>query len=64
MYHPNNAIIHFCPDSPFIAKALVNIREDKKIVLRFVVKDVQAARACLGRSYPDIPVRVFTHKGG
>ena len=57
----DNVIVHYYPLSPFIAKAEVNFRYGKKIVLRSCMKDVDASLALVSRLYPDVEVRVITH---
>jgi hypothetical protein len=60
----DNAVIHFYPRSPYIARAAVNIREGERIRGRFILRDVSAARDFLRRVYPAIPSRVIVHTGG
>lgn len=59
----NNATIHIYPDSPCIAKAGINFRNGSKIIWRGVMLDELNARRWIDRTYPGIPVRVFTHYG-
>lgn len=58
----NNAIIHYYPLSPFVAKASVNLRWDNKIALRAVLRDDEACRDWLARQgYQDLRIRTITH---
>lgn len=57
----DNAVLHYFPASPYLARCSVSLRSGKKIVLRAVLRDVSAARAWLERIYPGIPARVIIH---
>lgn len=59
----NNAVIHdFTTTSPWIAKAQVNLRDGRKIVVGHPMADQDAARAWLHMAFgPDFPVRVIKH---
>lgn len=57
----DNAVLHYYPGSPYLARCSVSIRAGKKIVLRAVLRDVSAAREWLERIYPGIPKRVIIH---
>lgn len=59
----DNIVIHFYPYSPWIVKCGVNIRIGKKIVLRAVLKDLQAVARFLER-FPGIPCKLITHAAG
>lgn len=57
----DNAVLHYYPGSPYLARCSVSIRAGKKIVLQAVLRDTRAAREWLKRSYPDMPYRVIVH---
>ena len=57
----DNAIIHYCPMSPWIVKTGLYLRNGKTIVLRLALKDEAVCRRVLSEHYPDIPVKVITH---
>ena len=57
----DNAVIHYYPLSPFIAKCSVNLRAGEKIVLRAVLRDEDAAKAFLRGRFCDIPARTVVH---
>jgi hypothetical protein len=56
----DNAVVHYYPLSPWIAKAEVNVRCGSKIVFRAVLRDLEAAGVFL-RRFPEIPVKTITH---
>ena len=56
----DNAVVHYYPLSPYIAKVQVNLRCGAKIVTSAVLKDHEAAARFLER-FPDVPVRTITH---
>ena len=56
----DNAVIHYYPLSPYIAKVEVNLRWGTKIVTSAVLKDHEAAARFLER-FPDITVKTITH---
>ena len=59
----NNAICHCYPESRTIIKALVNMRHDSKIVVRFVMRDRAAVEAYLIRQgWQELPVKYYTHR--
>lgn len=55
----DNAVIHYYPLSPYIAKCSVNLRMGDKIVLRAVLRDEDAANSFL-RSFC-VPVKTVVH---
>jgi hypothetical protein len=55
----DNAIIHYYPLSPFIAKCSVNLRMGEKIVLRVALRDEDAAKAFL-RGFC-VPAKTIVH---
>ena len=55
----DNAIIHYYPLSPFIAKCSVSLRVGEKIVLRAVLRDEDAAKAFL-RGFC-VPAKTIVH---
>ena len=57
----NNAIVHVYPKVPYIAQADVHLRRGRRIVLRTVMKDADAAKAWLSRAFPGVSVKVITH---
>lgn len=57
----DNAIIHYYPMLPYIAKADVHLRYGSKIVLKAVLRDDDAAMDFLRRRFPDVPARTITH---
>ena len=56
----DNAVIHIYPESPYICKACVNIREGKRIRFQLPLKDKAACVRFL-RQYNYMPVKVITH---
>lgn len=56
----DNAVIHYYPLSPYIAKVQVNLRCGAKIVTSAVLKDHAAAVLFLTR-FPNITAKVITH---
>ena len=59
-YDYDNAIIHYFPLSPFIAKAQVNLRCGSKILMRVPMKDADAAAVWLFEHFPELPIRTIT----
>lgn len=57
----DNAVIHYYPLSPFIAKVGLNLRDGNRIVLQTALKDEESARRFLRERFADIPVRTITH---
>ena len=55
----DNAVIHYYPLSPFIAKCSVNLRDGSRIVLRAVLLDEDAANKFLRRFC--VPVKTIIH---
>jgi hypothetical protein len=56
----DNAIIHYYPLSPYIAKVQVNLRRGTKIVASAVLKDHEAATRFLER-FPGVEIKNITH---
>lgn len=57
----DNAVIHYYPLSPFIAKVGLNLRCGDRIVLRTALKDEESALRFLRERFADIPHRTITH---
>ncbi len=57
----DNAIIHWYPLSPFVAKVGLNLRDGNRVVLQATLKDEQTAQDFLRSRFPDIPYRTITH---
>lgn len=57
----DNAVLHYYPGSPYLARCSVSIRVGKKIVLQVVLRDTIAAKNWLKRVYPGMPYRVIVH---
>lgn len=57
-----NITIHNYPNSPYIARAGVNVRDGNKIKFQLVMRDEQSARRWAAIQYPDAPIKVFNHK--
>lgn len=57
----DNAVLHYYPNSPWIAKVAVNLRQGKKIVLRVLLKDHSAANRYLSANFPNVPVKLVDH---
>ena len=58
----NNAIIHYYPLSPFVAKAKINLRWDDKIVFDAVLRDDEACRDWLARQgWQDLKTKTIVH---
>ena len=60
----DDAIIHYYPGSPCIAKVAVNFRRERQIWQSIVMKDIPAALDYFARhqDFCDIPYRIITHK--
>ena len=56
----DNAIIHYYPLSPYIAKVQVNLRCGTKIMASAVLKDQDAAIQFLER-FPGVEIKNITH---
>lgn len=56
----DNAIIHYYPLSPYIAKIQVNLRCGTKIVTSAVLKDHEAATRFLN-GFPGVKVKNIVH---
>ena len=57
----DNAVLHYYPLSPWIAKAEVNLRAGNKIVMRAVLRDDETGKRFLRERFADIPYRVIVH---
>ena len=57
----DNAVIHYYPLSPFIAKAGLNLRCGSNIMIQTALKDEDAAHSFLASRFPDIPVKTIVH---
>lgn len=53
----DNAIVHFYPNSPCVAKCSVNLRRGNRIVLRLVLRDQYAAYEYLNNR-----IHLYRHK--
>lgn len=59
----NNVIIHRYPDSPYVAKAKMNLRWKDRIEMSIPMRDEAACRDYLERrGWSDVRVRVISHK--
>ena len=61
----DDAIIHLFPDSPYIVKACLNLRRDRKVWVSIPMKDLSAILSYMAR-HDDIsclPYRIITHRG-
>jgi hypothetical protein len=56
----DNAIIHYYPLSPYIAKIQVNLRCGTKIIASAALKDHEAATRFLSR-FPGVEAKIITH---
>lgn len=56
----DNAIVHYYPLSPYIAKIQVNLRCGTKIIASAALKDHEAATRFLSR-FPGVEVKNITH---
>ena len=57
----DNAILHYYPLSPYIAKAEVNLRFGSKIVLRVVLRDDEVAAKWMQDHFSAVPMRRIVH---
>ena len=57
----DNAVIHYYPLSPYVAKASVNLRQGESIVLRTVLRDVETCERFVKERFCDIPYHVIVH---
>ena len=58
----DNIAIHYSPESPLIAKCLVNLKSGKKIVYQFAMKDPAAVQNWINSSgYSSVKQRLFIH---
>ena len=57
----DNAIIHYYPLSPFIAKVGVNLRSGNRIAFQIALKDEESAHRFLRERFADVPVRTIVH---
>lgn len=57
----DNAVLHYYPASPWIAKVAINLRQGKRIVLRVVLKDHLVAVRYLSAHFPGVPVKLIDH---
>lgn len=61
MWNIDNATLHVYPDSPFICKACVNLREGGRIRLQLPLRDEDTAAVWLFEHYPDTPIKTIRH---
>lgn len=58
----DNVIIHLYPDSPYIVKCNVHLRHGKRIIERFVLKDLMAwEKYQSSRNYSFDSIKVINH---
>lgn len=59
----DNVIIHLFPDSPYIIKCNVHLRHGKKIIERFVLKDLTAwIEYQTSRNWNFDTIKIIIHK--
>lgn len=58
----DNIVIHYYPESPYIAKCSVNLKRGKKIVEKACLKDLTAVNNWLVRTeFYKLPYRIIVH---
>ena len=61
----DNVIVHAWPNSPYIVKCAVHLRHGKKIIERFVLKDLAAWNLYQdSRKWSFDSIKVINHNGG